>query len=95
VNERATLFHSWTETRLAADLPFKLLSGDPSSMPCSIRCSTSSITRLCIVGRFSGMIRQPASSRPHRILLFYLRPRDIAQVIPRIDSAASFERTFF
>ncbi len=48
IDRRAHFISELDEERLGAELPFKLLSGEPSSMRLSIKCSTSPITQRCI-----------------------------------------------
>ena len=61
------------ETRLAADLPFKLLSGDPSSMPLINQMQHVVNHATMHRGQIVGMIRQLGIDPPSTDLLFYLR----------------------
>ena len=83
----ATLNHRWSEVvalraqfisdldenRLAADLPFKLLSGDPSSMPLVDQMRHVANHATMHRGQVVGMIRQLGIDPPSTDLLFYLR----------------------
>ena len=65
------------EERLAADLPFKLLSGDPSSMRLVDQMRHVANHATLHRGQVVGMIRQIGIDPPSTDLLFYLR-RDIS-----------------
>ena len=77
INESARLVSELDETRLAADLPFKLLSGDPSSMPLVSQMQHVVNHATMHRGQIVGMIRQLGVDPPATDLLFYLR-RDIS-----------------
>ena len=72
-NERAQFVSELDETRLAADLPFKLLSGDPSSMPLINQMQHVVNHATMHRGQIVGMIRQLGIDPPATDLLFYLR----------------------
>ena len=73
VNERAGFISQLDETRLAADLPFKLLSGDPSSMPLINQMQHVVNHATMHRGQIVGMIRQLGIDPPATDLIFYLR----------------------
>lgn len=73
VNERAQFVSQLDEMRLAADLPFKLLSGDPSSMPLINQMQHVVNHATMHRGQIVGMIRQLGIDPPSTDLLFYLR----------------------
>ena len=73
IDERAQLISQLDETRLAADLPFKLLSGDPSSMPLINQMQHVVNHATMHRGQIVGMIRQLGIDPPATDLLFYLR----------------------
>jgi len=73
VNERAQFVSELDEMRLAADLPFKLLSGDPSSMPLINQMQHVVNHATMHRGQIVGMIRQLGIDPPATDLLFYLR----------------------
>ena len=73
VNERARFVSELDETRLAAELPFKLLSGDPSSMPLVNQMQHVVNHATMHRGQIVGMIRQLGIDPPATDLLFYLR----------------------
>jgi uncharacterized damage-inducible protein DinB len=73
VNTRARFVSELDETRLAADLPFKLLSGDPSSMPLINQMQHVVNHATMHRGQIVGMIRQLGIDPPATDLLFYLR----------------------
>jgi len=73
INERAQFVSHLDETRLAADLPFKLLSGDPSSMPLVNQMQHVVNHATMHRGQIVGMIRQLGIDPPSTDLLFYLR----------------------
>ena len=77
INERARFVSQMDEMRLAADLPFKLLSGDPSSMPLISQMQHVVNHATMHRGQIIGMIRQLGIDPPATDLLFYLR-RDIS-----------------
>ena len=73
VNERSQFVSRLDETRLAADLPFRLLSGDPSSMPLVNQMQHVVNHATMHRGQIVGMIRQLGIDPPSTDLLFYLR----------------------
>jgi uncharacterized damage-inducible protein DinB len=73
INERARFVSELDETRLAADLHFKLLSGDPSSMPLINQMQHVVNHATMHRGQIVGMIRQLGIEPPATDLLFYLR----------------------
>lgn len=77
VNRRAQLLTKIDEDRLAAELPFKLLSGDPSSMPLIDQMQHVVNHSTMHRGQIVGMIRQLGIEPPSTDLLFFLR-RDIS-----------------
>jgi uncharacterized damage-inducible protein DinB len=77
INERAKLITGLDEERLAAELPFKLLSGDPSSMRLVDQMQHVANHATMHRGQIVGMIRQLGIEPPSTDLLFYLR-RDIS-----------------
>ena len=77
VDQRAHFISGLDEERLAADLPFKLLSGDPSSMRLVDQMRHVANHATLHRGQVVGMIRQLGIDPPSTDLLFYLR-RDIS-----------------
>ena len=73
VDRRARFLASLDEARLAADLPFKLLSGDPSSLPLVDQMQHVANHATLHRGQVVGMIRQLGIAPPSTDLLFYLR----------------------
>jgi uncharacterized damage-inducible protein DinB len=73
IDRRAVLLTEVEESRLAADLPFKLLSGDPSSMPLIDQMQHVVNHSTMHRGQVVGMIRQLGIEPPSTDLLFYLR----------------------
>ena len=73
IHDRARLVSELDETRLVADLPFKLLSGDPSSMPLVHQMQHVVNHATLHRGQIVGMIRQLGLEPPATDLLFYLR----------------------
>ena len=73
INERAQFVSALDETQLAADLPFKLLSGDPSSMRLINQMQHVVNHATMHRGQIVGMIRQLGIEPPATDLLFYLR----------------------
>jgi uncharacterized damage-inducible protein DinB len=72
--ERRTAFVSeLDETRLSAELPFILLSGDPNSMPLVSQMQHVANHATLHRGQVVGMIRQLGIAPPSTDLLFYLR----------------------
>jgi uncharacterized damage-inducible protein DinB len=72
-NTRAQFVSELDEERLAADLSFKLLSGDPSSMPLINQMQHVVNHATMHRGQIVGMIRQLGVDPPATDLLFYLR----------------------
>ena len=77
VASRAQYISELDETRLAAELAFKLLSGDPSSMRLIDQMQHVANHSTMHRGQVVGMIRQLGIDPPSTDLLFYLR-RDIS-----------------
>jgi uncharacterized damage-inducible protein DinB len=77
VNSRARYISELDESRLAAELAFKLLSGDPSSMRLVDQMQHVANHATLHRGQVVGMIRQLGIDPPSTDLLFYLR-RDIS-----------------
>jgi len=73
VNQRTQCVSQLDESRLAADLSFKLLSGDPSSMPLINQMQHVVNHATMHRGQVVGMIRQLGLEPPSTDLLFYLR----------------------
>jgi uncharacterized damage-inducible protein DinB len=73
VNRRAQFISELDEQRFAADLSFKLLSGDPSSMPLVDQMRHVANHATMHRGQVVGMIRQLGVEPPSTDLLFYLR----------------------
>jgi uncharacterized damage-inducible protein DinB len=73
IDRRAHLLLELDEDRLAAELPFKLLSGDPSSMPLVDQMQHVANHSTLHRGQVVGMIRQLGIAPPSTDLLFYLR----------------------
>ena len=73
VDRRARFISELDEERLAAQLPFKLLSGDPSSMPLVDQMRHVANHATMHRGQVVGMIRQLGIDPPATDLLFYLR----------------------
>jgi len=77
VERRAQYIAELDEQRLDAELPFKLLSGDPSSMRLVDQMQHVANHATLHRGQVVGMIRQLGIDPPSTDLLFYLR-RDIS-----------------
>lgn len=77
IDRRARLISGLDEGRLAAELPFKLLSGDPSSMRLVDQMQHVANHATMHRGQVVGMIRQLGIEPPSTDLLFFLR-RDIS-----------------
>lgn len=77
INRRAQLLTNIDEDRLAADLSFKLLSGDRSSMPLIDQMQHVVNHSTMHRGQIVGMIRQLGIEPPSTDLIFFLR-RDIS-----------------
>jgi len=73
VEQRTRFVSELDESRLAAELPFKLLSGDPSSMPLVNQMQHVVNHATMHRGQIVGMIRQLGIEPPATDLLFYLR----------------------
>jgi uncharacterized damage-inducible protein DinB len=73
VNQRTQYVSQLDESALAADLPFKLLSGDPSSMPLVHQMQHVVNHATMHRGQVVGMIRQLGLEPPATDLIFYLR----------------------
>jgi uncharacterized damage-inducible protein DinB len=73
VERRARFISELDESRLKADLPFKLLSGDPSSLPLVDQMQHVVNHATLHRGQVVGMIRQLDIEPPSTDLLFYLR----------------------
>jgi uncharacterized damage-inducible protein DinB len=73
VNQRTQCVSQLDGSRLAADLSFNLLSGDPSSMPLINQMQHVVNHATMHRGQVVGMIRQLGLEPPSTDLLFYLR----------------------
>jgi uncharacterized damage-inducible protein DinB len=73
VDGRARFIAGLDEERLSAELPFKLLSGDPNSMPLVDQMQHIANHATMHRGQVVGMIRQLGFEPPATDLLFYLR----------------------
>ena len=73
VGQRAQFVSGLDETRLDAELPFRLLSGDPSSMRLVDQMRHVANHATMHRGQVVGMIRQLGIEPPSTDLLFYLR----------------------
>ena len=73
IDQRTQYVSELDEEKLAADLPFKLLSGDPSSMPLCDQMQHIVNHSTMHRGQVVGMIRQLGIEPPATDLLFYLR----------------------
>lgn len=73
IDRRARYVSELDESRLAAELSFKLLSGDPSSMPVVDQMQHVANHATLHRGQVVGMIRQLGIDPPSTDLLFYLR----------------------
>ena len=73
IDRRAQLLANIDEDRLAAKLPFKLLSGDPSSLPLIDQMQHVVNHSTMHRGQVVGMIRQLGIEPPSTDLLFFLR----------------------
>jgi uncharacterized damage-inducible protein DinB len=73
VDRRARFVAELDEARLMADLPFKLLSGDASSLPLVDQMQHVANHATLHRGQVVGMIRQLGIAPPSTDLLFYLR----------------------
>ena len=77
IDQRSSYVSKLDESTLAADLPFKLLSGDPSSMRLVDQMQHVANHATLHRGQIVGMIRQLGIEPPSTDLIFYLR-RDIS-----------------
>jgi len=73
IDRRARLISELDESRLLAELPFKLLSGDDSSLPLVDQMQHVVNHATLHRGQVVGMIRQLGIAPPSTDLLFYLR----------------------
>ena len=73
VDRRTRFLSELDEPRLMAELPFKLLSGDLSSMPLVDQMQHVANHATLHRGQVVGMIRQLGIAPPSTDLLFYLR----------------------
>lgn len=73
IDRRARLISELDESRLKAEVPFKLLSGDPSSLPLVDQMQHVVNHATLHRGQVVGMIRQLGLAPPSTDLLFYLR----------------------
>ena len=73
IERRAQLISQLDEPRLAAELPFKLLSGDPNSLRLVDQMQHVVNHATLHRGQVVGMIRQLGIAPPATDLLFYLR----------------------
>lgn len=73
IERRAKLIMTVAEDRLVAELPFKLLSGDPSSMPLVDQMQHVVNHATMHRGQIVGMIRQLGIEPPATDLIFFLR----------------------
>ena len=73
ITRRTQFVSDLDEERLAAELPFKLLSGDPSSMRLVDQMQHVANHATMHRGQIVGMIRQLGLEPPATDLLFYLR----------------------
>jgi uncharacterized damage-inducible protein DinB len=73
IDQRTRYIAELDEIRLAAELPFKLLSGDPNSMRLVDQMQHVANHATLHRGQVVGMIRQLGIDPPSTDLLFYLR----------------------
>jgi uncharacterized damage-inducible protein DinB len=73
VDQRTQFVSELNESKLSAELPFKLLSGDPSSMPLINQMQHVVNHATMHRGQVVGMIRQLGIEPPATDLIFYLR----------------------
>ena len=73
IDRRTKFISELDESRLAAELPFTLLSGDSSSMPLVDQMQHVTNHATLHRGQVVGMIRQLGIAPPSTDLLFYLR----------------------
>ena len=77
IDGRTRFISELDEERLSAELPFRLLSGDPNSMPLVDQMQHVANHATMHRGQVVGMIRQLGFEPPATDLLFYLR-RDVS-----------------
>jgi uncharacterized damage-inducible protein DinB len=73
IDRRAHFLSEVDESQLAAEMAFKLLSGDPSSLPLVDQMQHVANHATLHRGQVVGMIRQLGLAPPSTDLLFYLR----------------------
>jgi len=73
VDRRTGFISELDESRLMAEVPFKLLSGDPNSMPLVDQMQHVANHATLHRGQVVGMLRQLEIAPPSTDLLFYLR----------------------
>ena len=73
IDNRRSFVSAADESQLQADMPFKLLSGDASSMPLIDQMQHVANHATLHRGQIVGMIRQLGLEPPPTDLLFYLR----------------------
>ena len=73
VDQRTRFISELDESRLMAELPFKLLSGDPNSMRLVDQMQHVANHATMHRGQVVGMVRQMGIEPPSTDLLFYLR----------------------
>jgi uncharacterized damage-inducible protein DinB len=73
IDRRAHFLSEVDEARLAAEMPFKLLSGDASSLPLVDQMQHVANHATLHRGQVVGLIRQLGLAPPSTDLLFYLR----------------------
>jgi uncharacterized damage-inducible protein DinB len=73
IDRRSNFISELDESHLPEDMPFKLLSGDPSSLPLVDQMQHIANHSTMHRGQVVGMIRQMGIAPPSTDLLFYLR----------------------
>ena len=73
IDRRSSFLSEVDEAALAAEMPFNLLSGDPSSLPLVDQMHHVANHSTMHRGQVVGMIRQMGIAPPSTDLLFYLR----------------------
>jgi uncharacterized damage-inducible protein DinB len=73
IDQRARFLSEVDDAALAAEMPFNLLSGDPSSLPLVDQMHHVANHATLHRGQVVGMIRQLGLAPPSTDLLFYLR----------------------
>jgi uncharacterized damage-inducible protein DinB len=73
IEKRARFLAEVDDAVLAAEMPFNLLSGDPSSLPLADQMHHVATHATLHRGQVVGMIRQLGLAPPSTDLLFYLR----------------------